>query len=57
VSIGQAHAHRHTIVTHERPAPNAVRSIKIPDVCGGLDVPYVNTHTMLQREGVRFMLG
>jgi predicted nucleic acid-binding protein len=55
--IGHAHAHGHTVVTHERPAPDAVKSIKIPDVCGGLSVPYINAHTMLQREGARFVLG
>jgi hypothetical protein len=55
--IGQAHAHGHTVVTHERPAADSVKKIKIPDACGGLSVPYTNTHTMLQREGVRFVLG
>ena len=51
------HAHGHTVVTHERPAPNAVKKIKIPDVCGGLSVPYINTPTMLRRERARFVLG
>jgi hypothetical protein len=48
--IAQAHAHGHTVVTHDRPAPNTVKKIKIPDVCGGLSVPYV------RREGARFVL-
>jgi hypothetical protein len=30
---------------------------KIPDVCNGLNVPYINTPTMLRREGARFVLG
>jgi hypothetical protein len=55
--IAQAHAHGHTVVTHERPAPNAVKKIKIPDVCNGANVPYINTPTMLRREGARFALG
>ena len=55
--IGRAHAHGHTIVTHERPAPGSVKKIKIPDVCGGLSVAYINTPTMLRREGARFVLG
>ena len=51
------HAHRHTIVTHERPAPGSVKKIKIPEVCGGLSAPCINTSTMLRREGARFVLG
>jgi predicted nucleic acid-binding protein len=55
--IAHAHAHGHTVVTHERPAPGSVKKIKIPEVCGGLTVPYINTPTMLRREGARFVLG
>ncbi len=56
LGVAQAHAHGHAVVT-QRPAPNAVMKIKIPDVCNGLNVPYPNTPTMLRREGARFVLG
>jgi len=55
--IAHAHAHGHTVVTHERPAPGSVKKIKIPDVCDGLSVPYINTSAMLRRERARFVLG
>ena len=33
-----------------------MKKIKIPDVCGGLSVPYINTPTMLRLEGARFVV-
>lgn len=53
--VAQAHAHGHTVVTSEVPA-DSVRKIKIPNVCVGLGVRYVNTFEMLRREQARFVL-
>ncbi|MDX6593615.1 MAG: hypothetical protein QOJ13_2811 [Gaiellales bacterium] len=54
--VGQAHAHGHTVVTHET-ASTGVKRIKIPNACGGLSVPHMNAHAMLRAEGARFVLG
>ena len=36
------------MVTHERPALASKTSVKIPDVCAALRIPYVNTFDMLR---------
>ena len=54
--VAQAHAMGHTVVTNERPAPQAVRSIKIPDACEALHVLWMAPHEMLRSEGVVFDL-
>jgi len=54
--VAVAHAHQHVVVTHERPA-DSVRKIKIPNVCVGMGVRYVNPFDMLRRERARFVLG
>ena len=41
---------------HERPAPQAVRKIKIPDVCIGLGVKCMSHFEMLRRGRARFVL-
>jgi hypothetical protein len=52
--VGTAHAHGHTVVTHERPDPNrSRRRIKIPEACNVFGVPWMNTFEMLTREQVR----
>lgn len=51
----QALAGGHTVVTHETPGDGR-RRIKIPNVCIGLRVSYVNTFDMLRRERARFVL-
>ena len=43
------------MVTHELPA-DSIRKIKIPNVCVGLGVHYVNAFQMLSRERVRLVL-
>lgn len=53
--VAHARAHGHTVVTHELPA-DSPRKIKIPNVCIGLGVPYVNVFQMLRREQARFVL-
>ncbi len=54
--IAHASAHGHVVVTHEIPADSA-RRVKIPNVCIGLNVHYVNPYEMLRRERARFVLG
>jgi hypothetical protein len=53
--VAQAHAGRHTVVTHEVPAAS-VRKIKIPDACIGLGIKCVTPFEMLRRERARFVL-
>lgn len=54
--VGQAHASGSTVVTHEVPAPEARKRIKIPDACTAMGVPWMSPFAMLQTEGVRFVL-
>jgi hypothetical protein len=54
--VAQAHASRHTVVTHEIPSAST-RKIKIPDACLGLDVKCMTPYEMLRRERARFILG
>lgn len=54
--VAQALAGGHTVVTHEVPQ-NSVHRIKIPNVCLGLNVPYMTPFDMLRRERARFVLG
>lgn len=54
--IAQALAGKHTVVTHEKPE-NSRHRVKIPNVCLGVGVRYVNTFEMLRRERARFILG
>lgn len=55
--IAQAHAHDEIVVTHETPAPDAQRRIKIPDVCDEFGVACIDPFTMLRREGLRLVMG
>ena len=54
--IAHAHAHGHTVVTHEIAADTAKR-IKIPNVCIGLGVKCMSPYEMLRLERARFVLG
>lgn len=54
--VARAHAHGDVVVTHEI-ASQAQRKVKIPDVCIGLGVRFMNPFDMLRAEGVRFVLG
>ena len=45
-----------TVVTHEV-ASQAQRKVKIPDVCIGMNVRFMNPFEMLRAEGVRLVLG
>lgn len=54
--VAFAHAHGHTVVTHEIPS-DGERRIKIPNVCIGMQTRYVNPFQMLRQERARFVLG
>jgi hypothetical protein len=54
--VAQALALEHTVVTHEKPAPQSIRKIKIPDVCIGLGIKCMTPFEMLRRERARFVL-
>lgn len=54
--IATAHAHGHTVVTHEVPS-DGVRRVKIPNVCIGMKTKCINPFQMLRREKARFVLG
>lgn len=54
--IATAAAHGHVVVTHERPAPDSLKDIKIPDGCVALGVKYMTPFEMLRLEHARFVL-
>ena len=53
--VARALAHGDVVVTHEV-ASQGQRKVKIPDVCIGLGVRFMNPFDMLRTEGVRFVL-
>lgn len=53
--VAAALAGHHTVVTHEVAAPTLKR-IKIPNVCVGLGIEFINPYQMLRREQARFIL-
>jgi hypothetical protein len=55
--VAYAHAHTHTVVTHERPNPLSKRRILIPDACDALGVPWIGPFEMLRQTGAQFVLG
>jgi hypothetical protein len=54
--VAYAHAHGHVVVTHEKSAPMSTKTIKIPDVCMGINTAYVTPFEMLRQEHARFVL-
>lgn len=54
--VSQAHASKHTVVTHEVPSASP-RKIKIPDICVGMKIKCMSPYEMLRRERARFVLG
>ncbi|WP_028079410.1 DUF4411 family protein [Solimonas soli] len=54
--VATAHAHSHTVVTHERPQANAVRRVMIPNACVGMGVRFMNPFEMLRVERASFVL-
>ncbi|WP_427008637.1 DUF4411 family protein [Pseudarthrobacter sp. H2] len=55
--VAYAHAHGHTVVTHERPSPLAKKRILIPDACDAMGVPWIDPYAMLRQTGAQFVLG
>lgn len=53
--IACAHAHKHTVVTHER-FEDTKRRVKIPNACIALGVSYLNPFEMLRNEKALFKL-
>jgi hypothetical protein len=54
--IAFAHAHGHTVVTHELSEPQNRRKIKIPDACAQMNVPCINLFEVLRAEKARLVL-
>jgi len=54
--VAHALGHEYVVVTHEVPS-DAVRKVKIPNVCIGLKVRCMTPYEMLRRERARFVLG
>jgi hypothetical protein len=52
--VGYAHAHNHTVVTHEAFAQGY--RVKIPAACKAMDVPCITPFQMLENEGAQFIL-
>jgi len=53
--VAHAHAHGHTVVTHEKVA-NSRRNVKIPNACAEMGVKYMTTFDMLRLERARFVV-
>jgi len=54
--VSQALSLGYTVITNEKPAPQGVTRIKIPDACDALSVPWMSLFQMLKAEGARFGL-
>lgn len=54
--VADAHAHDHTVVTHEVVA-HSTKKVKIPNVCLALSVKCMNPFEMLRAERARFVIG
>ncbi|MET3370652.1 UNVERIFIED_CONTAM: hypothetical protein ABIE34_003929 [Jeotgalibacillus campisalis] len=52
--VAHAAAEGYVVVTHETPAPDSIKRVKIPDACRHLGVPYINPFDMLRTEQARF---
>ena len=52
--IARAKAGAHTVVASEVPAPDAIKKVKIPDVCKGINVTCVDLFKVLRATGARF---
>jgi hypothetical protein len=55
--IAQAMATGATVVTRERPAPQSLKKIKIPDVCVGFGVAWADPFTAFRALGLRLTDG
>lgn len=55
--VSHALAHNYTVVTMEKPEPQARKVIKIPDACLAVGVNFMTPFQMLRREKAKFVLG
>jgi hypothetical protein len=53
--IAYANVHNLVVVTHEAPAPESRKEVKIPDVCSQVSVNYVDTFDMLEALDTEFI--
>lgn len=53
--VAYALAHNYVVVTHEVPS-DGVKQVKIPNVCIGVNVKFMNPFIMLRIEKARFVL-
>jgi len=53
--VAQALDGGHVVVTHEKPEAS-IKRVKIPNVCIGVGVAFMNPFEMLRRERARFVL-
>ena len=53
--IAHAMAIGGTVVTREQPAPESRKKIKIPDVCDGFDVAWIDPFTLYRALGMRLV--
>jgi hypothetical protein len=53
--VAHAHAHDHTVVTHEV-ASNSRNDVKIPNACAGMNVECITAFEMLSAAGARFVV-
>jgi len=55
--IAYAHAHQYEVVTHEQPAPDSKKSVKIPDACQALGVKCsTDPFSIIRQTGATFVL-
>jgi len=54
--IAYAKAHGYTVVTHERPQPEARKRVLIPDACHAIGVKTIDTFAMLRATGAQLIL-
>jgi len=54
--VAYAHAHRCTVITHEKSEPQARKTIKIPDACGALGVDCADLFAVIRETNARFIL-
>ena len=51
--VAYAQAKGYVVVTLEQPAPNAQRTIPIPNVCQAFSIPFIDSFAMLRALGVK----
>ncbi|MCZ8203407.1 DUF4411 family protein [Gemmatimonas sp.] len=54
VLVAHALAHEHTVVTHEKPEPQRIGKVKIPDACSAMGVRWIDPYALLEELGAKF---